>query len=52
MENVKWRLYCAIYSTFTPHFKCWIYSDENFMDKYLLHISFTKYNKLKEGTHF
>ena len=45
-------LHCAIYSTFTPHFMCWIYFDENFMDKNLLHISLTKFNKLKESAFF
>ena len=49
---IKRGLHCAIYSTFTPHFMCWIYFDENVMDKNLLHISLTKFNKLKESMSF
>ena len=35
---------------FTPHFMCWKYFDECFMDKNLLHISLTKFNKLNKRT--
>ena len=35
--SIKRGLHCAN----------WIYFDENFMDKNLLHISLTKFNKLK-----
>ena len=37
---------------FTPHllnqFMCWKYFDECFMDKNLLHIALTKFNKLSK----
>ena len=34
--------------TFTPHFLCWKYFHESFMDKNLLHIYLTKSNKLNK----
>lgn len=34
--------------TFTPHFLCWKYFHESFMDKNLLHIHLTKSNKLNK----
>ena len=45
-KSIKQGLYCAIYPTFTPYFKCWQYFDEYFMDKNLLHIYLTKFSKL------
>ena len=47
---VKLGLHCATYSTFTPSFICWIYFDESFLDKNLLHLSLTKFNKIKQKT--
>ena len=44
--SLKPGLHCAIYATFTPHFMCWKYFDECLMDKNLLHISLTKFNKI------
>ena len=41
-------LHCAIYSTFAPYFLCWKNFDECFMDKNLLYISLTKFNKLSK----
>ena len=38
-KSVKRRLHCQIYSTFSSHFMFWIYFDECFIDKNLLHIS-------------
>ena len=46
----RWGSHCAIYSTFTPHFMCWKYFGECFMDKNLLHIYLTKFNKLSKRT--
>ena len=45
---IKRGLHCQIYSTFSPHFICWKYFDEYFMDKNLLYISLTKFNKLNK----
>ena len=45
---LKLGLHYAIYSTFTPHFMCWKYFDECFMDKNLFHTSLTKFNKLSK----
>ena len=42
VAGLKPRLHCTIFSTFIPHFMYWKY----LMDKYLLHISLTKFNKL------
>ena len=44
----KPRLLCAISSTFTLHFMCWKYFDKCCMDKNLLQISLTKFNKLNK----
>ena len=41
----KRGLHCQIYSTFLPHFMCWKYFDEYFMDENLLCISLTEFNK-------
>ena len=45
---LKRSLHCQIYSTLSPHFMCWKYFGECFMDKNLLHISLTKFNKLNK----
>ena len=45
-KKLKRGLHCQSYSTFSPHFIFWIYFDECFMDKNLLHISLTKFYKL------
>ena len=47
-NHLKPGLHCAVYSTFTPHFICCKYFNESFMDKNLLHISLTKFYKLKQ----
>ena len=46
--NLKPGILCEIYSTFTSHFMFWKYFDEYFMDKNLLYMSLTKFNKLNE----
>ena len=51
-DNVTPALSGGYIVQFTPHFMCWIYFDENFMNKDLLHISLTKFNKLKESAPF
>ena len=45
---LKPELHCAISSTFTPHFMCWKCFDKTCMDKNLLRISLTKFNKLNK----
>ena len=45
---VKAGLHCQIYSKFFPHFMCWKYLDECFIDNRLLHIFLTKFNKLNK----
>ena len=44
MSLVKPGLHCAIYATFYV----WKYFDKCFMTKHFLHISLTKFNKLKK----
>ena len=47
-NNLKRGLQYQIYSTFSSHFLCWKYFDESFLDKNLLRISLTKFNKLNK----
>ena len=52
-QDVKWGLHWQIffdyyYYYFIPHFMCWKYFDEFFMDKNLLHMSLTKFNNLNK----
>ena len=49
-KSVKRRLHCQIYSTFSSHFMFWIYFDECFIDKNLLHISLRPFVNLGIGT--
>ena len=48
-KSVKRRLHCQIYSTFSSHFMFWIYFDECFIDKNLLHISLRPFVNLGIG---